>query len=733
MLLSIPLKNTCRLQWTPTLLEYISIMYAEDAKKYEEDCKILDSLRNRSLFQPFDAPFALEDLSIYYNQLTFLGSRFPAHINLNIGWFSIFQPQDKPEIMTNLNYEKACVLFRIAGVYSELGCLQSWISTEGTRKSCHLFQNAAGCLSFVKSDLLSDFQAKSHQDFDMIDAFIALMMAQAHECVWKKAIMEHMKHGTVARLAMKVSDLYNTFLFNISSNIPTTWKVYADTKSKYFKAVAHYQKANEAISSGRYGEEIARLHIAESFLANIKSQDSLLLHKSFLDQITTLDQAIQQDLLRAEKDNDIVYMETVPESNQLAPILRSDMVKPIIPSFISDSSYWLTLPDRPNDDCFIRRPLFENLVPFAVHQAASIYSDKKDYIVKVEIGKKIHELDAIYQKFLEDHNLPYALDSIDTLPETLRNYAEEVQHEGGMQSLQDMLQNVQKMSLKAIDLINEGFNALEKENEYNVTLSKQYGKLWSRPSSQTLSQNLLTLGSKYYDTVQAAQKADHIVQAKINNWGKAISMLSKPESEIIQHLPNIKPNEEYDDDYTTMKILLTHLRDKLQLLEKTFQERKNLQNEMVEYAKQDDISQALLTKANELTNGSFLVKLEPEQFSTEFDKHSQAYQPFQTKIQVNTDHQADIINTMIGLLNQFSFIKENNNVLKKREKAIVNLESAFTRFKEIRTNLVEGIKFYSHYIDILSQFRNECVSFELSRRLEAIDIVGNTNHAPMLL
>jgi programmed cell death 6-interacting protein len=226
---------------------------------------------------------------------------------------------------------------------------------------------------------------------------IALMMAQAHECIWQKAVMEHMKHGTIARLAIKVSELYDTFLEQLGSTtyIPEHWRRYAESKSNYFTAVAQYQKANEAISNGRYGEEIARLHLAKFSnaiaTAHIRS-DSLLLHPSVNEQILALEQSIERDLVRAEKDNDVVYMETVPEANQLAPILRSDMVKPMTPSFVSNPDYWLVLTDRPNDPFFIKRPLFEKLVPFAVHQAASVYADKKDYIVQVEIVAKNQEL-----------------------------------------------------------------------------------------------------------------------------------------------------------------------------------------------------------------------------------------------------------------------------------------------------------------------------------------------------
>lgn len=246
---------------------------------------------------------------------------------------------------------------------------------------------------------MPDLRAKAPQDFELIDPLVSLMMAQAHECIWQKAVMEHMKHGTVARLAVKVSDLYDAFLSNVhKKTIPDHWSRYVEAKSNFFQAVAQYQKANEAISNGRYGEEIARLRLAKTSngiaLPHIKA-----LHPSFADQLTALDQSIDRDLIRAEKDNDLVYMETVPEPSQLAPILRSDMVKPSIPNFVTHPNYWLVLADRPNDDLYIKRPLFDKLVPLAVHQAINVFADKKDYIIKVDIVEKNQELDADKQRY----------------------------------------------------------------------------------------------------------------------------------------------------------------------------------------------------------------------------------------------------------------------------------------------------------------------------------------------
>lgn len=293
---------------------------------------------------------------------------------------------------------------------------------------------------------------------------------------------------------------------------------------------------------------------------------------------------------------------------------------------------------------------------------------------------------------MDDLCLPYALDIVDIVPKKLAEYAEEVQHEGGIQSLHDMLQKIQTMSRKSTNLISDGFNALEEENEQDVMFSRRFGKLWTRPSSRSLTHNLLTMGTQYNDTVQAAQKADRIVQAKVTSWGKAIAMLSRPTEEILAHLPMLQEEEEH---YPFIQECLAKLRSLLGLLEKETKDRDTLVNTVKQMADKDDISSSLVKKADELTRGSPIMKLEPGQFSETFGEHLAGYKKFQDEMKLHTSKQDDLLHNIQDLFGQFSFVVSNKSVLNKREKAITNLETAFTKFKEIRTNLVEGIKVHA--------------------------------------
>ncbi|KAI7860663.1 BRO1-like domain-containing protein [Circinella umbellata] len=742
--LSIPLRQTLlEIEWTPALLRYIQTSYAEDASKYQLDSQTLDKLR-RACFEDQTPELAtLERFFAYYSQVVFVCSRFPFDIGLDFAWQPVFQNNNnnnsnggsrgKPVSLSNLNYEKACILFDIGALYTQLGCNGSRISTEGIRKSCNFFQNAAGCFKYIEKEILSDFRATPPIDLcvDAMQTFIALSLAQAQECIWQKAVMEHMKHGTIARLAIKVADFYETILTHDISYFPTEWKRHFQIKASYFNAVAQYHKANECISQGRYGEEIGRLRLAEKH--NRKAMDAIAssnasgffnmrattstMHESFTGEVRKLEESIERDLIRAERDNDLVYMETVPEPNQLAPLLRSDMVRPLVPPEIVDPTHWKR---KPNEE--IQRPLFENLVPFAVHQAASVYADQKDYVVTNDIVGRCNELEEEMKILYDDLRLPRCIDIVDpdTIPATLTACAEEVQHEGGGQALRDMLQKVQDMSVKNMELVDEGFNVLEEENEQDEILRRQYGTLWSRPPSQQLTSPLLSQGAKYHDTLQAAQKADRIVRAKVSNWGKAIDMLSHPTSDIITHLPSLRNDDSLE--FSQLTELMRRLRALLQECDDAATRRKRTMDEAHSLSAADDITDALLAKSTELTGNSPTVKIEPAQFNEVFSQELKKYDGLQSIVQEVHNNQIRQISRLKELHEQFQLIVRASTMAAKREKAIQNLEQAFVKFKEIRTNMVEGIKFYSQYIDTLSQFRDACVDFALARRLEASEL-----------
>lgn len=243
-----------------------------------------------------------------------------------------------------------------------------------------------------------------------LQTLVNLMLAQAQECVWQRAAMDQLRDGTIARLAIKIAEYYDAaYELGTNSSIqnvyPKSWLLHMQIKALHFHAAAEFRKSCECISQNKYGEEVARLRLASSLVRrafDMLKGSRVSISQAVVSDLRSLQQIIQSNLARAEKDNDVIYLEPVPSASALPPIQKSEMVKPIVPPEIADpvglmlaaNERWPATPHP-----VIGLPLFQKLVPFAVHQAASVYVDRKEHLIKDDIIARLEELTAVYHRY----------------------------------------------------------------------------------------------------------------------------------------------------------------------------------------------------------------------------------------------------------------------------------------------------------------------------------------------
>lgn len=73
-------------------------------------------------------------------------------------------------------------------------------------------------------------------------------------------------------------------IFNSNINCIKGWLVHLQVKSWHFQAAAEFRKSSECMSQNKYGEEIARLQVAQEYI------------KKGLDQKRNLREAVAKDL-----------------------------------------------------------------------------------------------------------------------------------------------------------------------------------------------------------------------------------------------------------------------------------------------------------------------------------------------------------------------------------------------------------------------------------------------------
>ncbi|CEI95311.1 hypothetical protein RMCBS344292_09501 [Rhizopus microsporus] len=624
-------KSTDRVFMTPYLREYISNGYAEHPDLYTDDFRILDELRNDCIFMEANEK-SLNRLIKYYAQLVFISSKFPIDVGIEFPWY-VSTAMEAPQIIAhrNMNYEKACILYSIGAIYSQLGNAEDRSTTEGVKRACNYFQSSAGCFQHLLDVVIPEMRIAPTIDLSTyaLQTLIHLMLAQAQECVWQKAAMDQLRDGTIARLAIKISEFYdaayefasNSFVQNV---YPKSWLIHVQVKAFHFKAAAQFRKSCECLSLDKYGEELARLYFASDIVkraSEIIKTNQKLLSIPVINDLKSLQQIISTNLARAQKDNDVIYLARVPPVSSLQPILKTQMVKATAPLEISDpvplmlnNESSLDTPPHP----IIGLPLFQKLVPFAVHQAASVYVDRKERLVKEDIIAKLEELTGVYHRH----------------------------------------------------------------------------------------------------TITSAQKADAIVKSRLDTWSKIISILTLTREELEESIPSDDSTENgksQQDSLLRIKRLIEDMNQHLRI-------RRDLIDQAKKAANADDISPALLKKAAELTAKSPTVKIEAAQFEDLFIDNLRKYDSFVMTVDKEDEQQSIILRQLNDAYHQY-MTGTSNNGSAKREKALQNLHQAYLKYKEIRTNLSEGLKFYTEHAKGLKSFCDACKDYCHRRQLESEQMI----------
>lgn len=148
-------------------------------------------------------------------------------------------------------------------------------------------------------------------DEHTLESLIQLQLAQGQECYWQKAVMDGYKDASIAKLAVKVSDFYNLAgeAAMRSEAISSSWIHHMSAKHHHFAAAAQYRAACDCLEKRKYGEEVARLRDAVGCVnEGLKESRGGYLNKSVVDDLNGLKKKVEEDLKRAERDNDKIYL-----------------------------------------------------------------------------------------------------------------------------------------------------------------------------------------------------------------------------------------------------------------------------------------------------------------------------------------------------------------------------------------------------------------------------------------
>jgi len=259
------LKETKEVLFLPSLQEFVVEHYRETGSEYDEAIAELSDMRQAMRTPSRDAT-GVALLYEYYNQLYYFERRFfspERGLGIYFEWFDSLT--GVPSAQRTVAFEKACVLFNLGALYTQIGARQERYTGDGLDASVDNFLRAASIFRFI----VDNFTNAPSMDLapQVLEALILLMITQARECLFEKLLLTSsggdrtaescVKLGNVidvnqdidayleqAQEAAELSESYQRVYEAMSIDlvkdyVPPPWIGLVQVKSQYYKGAAH--------------------------------------------------------------------------------------------------------------------------------------------------------------------------------------------------------------------------------------------------------------------------------------------------------------------------------------------------------------------------------------------------------------------------------------------------------------------------------------------------------------
>lgn len=701
-------KKTAAVDLYRPVRSYIAFHYSErEAQNLEDDLQTLRDLRSdleNPAKQP--SPTARRDvLQSYFRALCVVETRFPIspdreHINaVTFTWHDAFKQKLKAS-QQNIHLEKAAVLFNLGAVYSQIGLSYDRSTVEGRRLAVQAFIGAAGAFAYLRDNAAAKASMGSSTTVDVsvecAGMLERLMLAQAQECVFENTIAKGSTPGVCAKISRQVGLYYEEAwaalnVAPLNQHFDKGWISHVQLKAALFYAEACYRYGLELHEKEEIAEEIARLRSGVSTLSEAKKSTKGA-PPQLLDAINKLEANINRNLDRAVKENDRVYLMRIPSPSSLPPLPSFSMVKPMPMNEVLDAS---------------KEKMFASLVPDSSAKALSRYTEMVDDIIRTQ-AEKLQQGSELTRVRLKDMDLPdsiLALEGHFTLPVDLKEDVEAVQISGGPAGLDAELQQLRDLRRVNQELLVQTEELLQKEAREDAQFRGQFGTRWTRPQSSTLTKNLQDRVNRFAGNLKQAAESDARIERSVKDHAALMSILDcRPIESALPSLARPIMSLDANED-----AVVGALKQSLRQLETLGAQRAGLEDMLKEMKRKDDILPKLMA-----STGS-----QEDLFKKEVSK----YDPICEDIAQNIEAQEQLLFQIQAQNDQFSSLFNLEDYKASREKCYKQIQAAIAKYREIKDNINEGLKFYVTLQDAITNVKQQCSDFVMTRNIQCREMM----------
>ena len=703
----------------------------EEATSSEEDLTRLGLLRSEIVVDQQTHEQRRETLLAYYRALCVVESRFPiskqsGHIDVAFSWADAFKTNKRVSI-ANVHFEKAAVVFNLGASWSQLGLAADRATPDGIKTAAHAFQQAAGAFTMLRDDVLGKVSGVGGGDatVDLTEEcagmLVSLHLAQAQECFYDKAATDGKSAGILVKLAQQTHLFYEevkTALASppLSEHFEKSWSAHVAAKDAMFHAEALSRAAKMAEEDAEdIGSAVARLLVASTELhaAHRLAKNTGGISVHCVGAVATLRDAVDEQLRRAQRDNECVYMERVPAYEDVAPLGAAAVVKAVRPP--------AEAVDASAED------MFAAIVPESGFKALSKYTEKVDALIREENDVLALASDEA-RIALREMELPELLIAAEAgaraesppgcgqeaaagsgkgLPSPLDEEVASIQGAGGLAALKGGLPRLADINEACTQQIGAAESMLDAEATEDEACRGAYGPAaWTRPPSASLTVNLKEKLTSFRNNLGQAARSDDSLRRRIDDGVDGVCGVLDPVNLAAATpkltAPMLATLEESD--------ALPSLRGALEDLEAVGGERAGIEEMMRRIKDEDNIMSKVMAKTENYD----------DLFKTELAKYDRAREAIAT----NVSSQADILSRLRGTHARFTQMYDVSAWRAATDAHASSVRVAVAHYHELSSGLEQGLTFYSGFTEAVNRVAGECEGFVENRRREKAQLEG---------
>ncbi|EFJ43641.1 programmed cell death protein 6 interacting protein X [Volvox carteri f. nagariensis] len=721
VMLAIHCKKAETVDLKSPLFAYIRTTYSDrEADDAADDLERVQSLRAEvALAQNGSQPGVRETLTKYYRYLSAIETRFPiskekGHAQVSFAWNDAFRPSRRV-VQSNIHYEKACVLFNLASLASQQALQSDRTSAEGLTAACKLYQasrdedEACGTFQLMREGESGKTDTPRSVDITTECSVLLekLMLTQAQECVYHKAVIDKKSPIVLARLAKQTGSMYAEVerLFDgpaLVNYFDKSWAQHVQLKASIYQVEELIQSSRQYHADDKINWEIAALKEAFARLQNTR-RIAKGINSDMIESVNRTQELVQSLLAKAEKENNSIYLMKVPAFSELPVTSGALLVKSAAPSAGSLDA--------------AGEQLFAGLVPENSARALSKYTDQVDELLRQQLDRLAAATDNARIKFRE-WELPETLQALDVrtsaaLPDGLKYELEEVENIGGLNHIKGILSEIGELRKEVDgDLLSAqpctrrtvvsmtAQESLDADARADGEARTRYGDNWRPQPAATASKPYWDRISQYRSAMQKAGDSDQGVLRRLTEHETSFASLNVEAA--AAQMPRLQAPLVVTGPEDPAVVVAT-LRRNMDALQALANERGGM----------EEAFKALKNRDNVLAK---VMATPPQNHDALFKEELKKYDSLIADVDKNLAAQDSLLAATQAANGTFRALFDVDGWRAACETAATGIRESVRQYRELLDHCSEGLRFYLGMSDVVRKAKQEAADFAYTRQ-----------------